>query len=349
MQQWRSHGRRYGGIILLLAILAVLLFGWRASLASQDGATAQAAVTPLPGLGNDGPERIEIGANATPLPDLPVIVDHSLSPNAVPLTFVGHQPEHSFETYVVVRGDTPNGIAERFGIKPSTLLGGNPLLSQESSLLQTGVELIILPIDGVLHDVQPGDTLESIASQYGVDQQAIIDYAPNRLEFPYRLYPETQIMVPGAEREVFVWTPPTLSAVRSSSSNGVQPLVVGTGTYVYPVSGRNFTQFFWYGHPGLDIALGEGSAVRAADTGTVTFSGWNIYGYGNLIVVNHGNGFETLYAHLNSMNVVPGQVVTQGQIIGTSGNTGNSSGPHIHFEIRANGVQDNPCWYLGGC
>ena len=110
---------------------------------------------------------------------------------------------------------------------------------------------------------------------------------------------------------------------------------------------RNFTQRFWYGHPGVDIGLGEGTAVYASDTGTVTYAGWNIYGYGNLIVINHGNGYETFYGHLNGFNVVPGQVVTQGQAIGTSGNTGNSSGPHLHFEIRINGNRDDPCWYIG--
>ena len=87
----------------------------------------------------------------------------------------------------------------------------------------------------------------------------------------------------------------------------------------------------------------------ASDTGTVTFAGWNIYGYGNLIVVNHGNGYETFYAHLSGISVVPGQIVYQGNVIGSTGNTGNSSGPHVHFEVRINGAQDNPCWYIGGC
>ena len=145
-------------------------------------------------------------------------------------------------------------------------------------------------------------------------------------------------MVPGAVAEVFIWTPPSLSAVRGSGTgSGISPAVVGTGTFIYPVSSRNFTQRYWYGHPGVDIALSEGSGVFASDTGTVTFAGWNIYGYGNLIVVNHGNGYETFYGHLSGINVFPGQVVNQGNVIGAVGNTGNSSGPHIHFEIRTGG------------
>lgn len=360
MEEHKSAVSRYAGYVLLLIIAVALLAGWRfgivggaagAAGSAVEGAAVAAFPTPEPGTepsSLDGSTTIEIAAAA----NIPVIQDGSLSPNAVPLTYQGKLPEHEFTRYVVERGDTPNGIAERFGIDPTTLLGGNPQLSQESSLLQTGMELIILPIDGVLHDVQTGDTLESVAAQYGVSEQAIIDYGPNNLEFPYRLYPDTQILVPGAVREVFVWTPPSLESVTgrsSSEGSGVAPVIVGTGTFVYPVNSRNFTQYYWYGHPGIDIGLPEGSTVVASDTGTVTYAGWNIHGYGNLIVVNHGNGYETFYAHLNGINVVPGQIVYQGSAIGTTGNTGNSSGPHIHFEIRINNSRDNPCWYIGGC
>lgn len=342
------------GAYALLALLALLLvLGWRFGITSttaEAGGTTNpaqpAAANPDSPAGDDVAGQTLGVANLPAMANLPIIRESALAPAAVPLTFEGERPQHDLQVYRVVRGDTPNGIADKFGIQASTLLGGNPTLSQESSLLQVGQDLLILPIDGVLHDVQPGDTLESISSLYGIPVETIIGYGPNNLEFPYRLYPETQIMVPGAVREIFVWNPPKLEAVRPSN-NGVTPLVVGTGTFVFPVNSRNYTQFYWYSHRGLDIGLPEGSSVIASDTGTVTFSGWNIYGYGNLIVVNHGNGFETFYAHLRGMNVVPGQVVYQGNVIGSSGNTGNSSGPHIHFEIRLNGNQDDPCWYIG--
>ncbi|MBP6473214.1 MAG: M23 family metallopeptidase [Chloroflexi bacterium] len=354
MDEERNLVERGGGYVVLLIVTAVLFFGWRTGLVGGLGETeGQTAVTTPPSLATDS----FTAANAADQQpafdfatgDLPVISDGSLDPNPNPHTFQGERPAHAFQTYVVKRGDTPNGIAERFGIKTETLLGGNPHLSQEASLLQTDMELIILPIDGVLHDVQPGDTLEGIAEEYDVRVEDIIAYADNHLEFPYRLYPETQVMVPGAVREVFVWTPPDLASVGGTSREGssIKPLIVGTGTFQYPVGGRNFSQFYWYGHPAIDIALGEGSSVVAADTGTVTYAGWNVYGYGNLVVINHGNGFETFYGHLSAISVTPGQIVYKGNVIGLSGNTGNSSGPHIHFEIRVNGVQDNPCWYLG--
>lgn len=345
--------QRAAGYIVLVLVAGLIVLGWRVGVAG--GGTAQssepsAPETSIVGAATDLDAREGTAPDAAPVANAPIIMDVALAPAAVPHTFVGHKPEHEFVIYRVERGDTPNGIADKFGIQATTLLGGNPQLSQESSLLQTGVDLVILPIDGVLHDVAPGDTLESISEQYGIPVETIIAYEPNNLEFPYRLYPETQIMVPGAIREVFVWTPPSLESVRGrSTGSGVAPLIVGTGTFIYPVNSRNFTQYYWYGHPGIDIALGEGTAVVASDTGTVTFAGWNIYGYGNLIVVNHGNGYETFYAHLNGISVVPGQIVYQGNVIGTTGNTGNSSGPHIHFEVRINGAQDDPCWYVGGC
>lgn len=349
MQERNKHRLSWSAYAVIILVAGLIIIGWRAGVAAKANSTSE---QPAGGVTTEiTPSTPAPTSEISSLADVPVIEDDSLIPASNPLTYIGRTPEHQFQTYVVERGDTPNGIADKFGIQATTLLGGNPLLSQESSLLQVGVELVILPVDGVLHDVVPGDTLESIAAQYGVPVETIISYAPNNLEFPFRLYPETQILVPGAVREVFVWTPPSLESVRGRSGpgSGVAPLIVGTGTFIYPVSGRNYTQYFWYGHPGLDIALSEGSAVVASDTGTVTFAGWNIYGYGNLVVINHGNGYETFYAHLNGISVVPGQIVYQGNVIGTSGNTGNSSGPHIHFEVRANGVQDNPCYYIGGC
>lgn len=353
MHEDKSVWQRLAGYGVLALVAGMMLLGWRAAATT----TAQAEEPPtapntvVETTGSSPSDAASPDQTAAGAPLAPVIEDIAVVPAAVPQTFVGRRPEHNFQTYTVERGDTPNGIADKFGIQATTLLGGNPLLSQESSLLQTGVTLVILPIDGVLHDVQPGDTLESIAAQYGVSVETIIGYAPNNLEFPYRLFPETQIMVPGAVRDVFVWTPPSLESVRGTSreGSGVAPLIVGTGTFIYPVNSRNFSQYFWYGHPGVDIALSEGTGVVASDTGTVTFAGWNIYGYGNLIVINHGNGYETFYGHLSSIGVVPGQIVYQGNFIGSTGNTGNSSGPHIHFEVRINGAQDNPCFYVGGC
>ena len=278
---------------------------------------------------------------------LPVIADNSLAPAPNPHTYQPKKPEHNFRVYIVQPGDTPNRIAESQDISPATLLGGNPWLSQESNLLQTGAELIILPTDGALHTVQPGDSLESIAAQYNVEVADIVGYAPNNLEFTERLFADTQLLIPGVEIGSFYWTAPKAAP----NTNNGQWAVVGTGTFTWPVAGRCATSYFWYGHPGLDVSLRVGSSVAAADTGTVTYASWasgSYYDYGNLIVINHGNGYESFYAHLSGINVVPGQIVEKGQTIGASGNSGRSSGPHIHIEIRLNDVRLNPLNYLSG-
>jgi LysM repeat protein len=307
-----------------------------------------AAETPLNEMPNEMaiPESDILAQTASTQP-LPVMQDNSLAPAPNPHTFQTKPPEHNFQTYVIERGDTPNIIASRFDISPETLLGGNPWLSQESNQLRAGAEVVILPVDGVLHTVAPGETVDSIAELYQVPAADIIAYESNNLEFPYRLQPETEILVPGAVIGQFYWTAPKEVA----GSGGQQWAVRGTGTYIWPVTGRCVTNFYWYGHPGLDVSLAIGSPVVASDRGTVTWASWAsgpYFDYGNLIVINHGNGYETLYAHLNGINVFPGQVVEQGQSIGTSGNTGRSSGPHLHFEIRYNDFRDNPLNYLGG-
>ncbi|MFK7806004.1 MAG: peptidoglycan DD-metalloendopeptidase family protein [Anaerolineae bacterium] len=285
-----------------------------------------------------------IAVSTRSIADVPILTDDSIEAELNPIMQIGQRPEQNVVTYTVARGDTPNTIADKFGIKPETILGGNPNLSEESSLLQAGVPLKILPIDGVLHEVSYGESLESIAATYSVSAEEIIAYAPNNLEFPFRVYKGSEILVPGAVRELFVWTPPKLSN-RSAST------LVGTGTFVQPVRTGCVTQYFYPWHRGLDIGLANGTPVYAMDTGTVIYASWaagSYYDYGNLIVIDHGNGYETYYAHLSGINVFPAQEVRQGQRIGSTGNTGRSSGPHLHAEIRFNNVQDDPSWLIQG-
>lgn len=357
MEEERGFLQRYGGhlILVVVAVLVFLaartlsfsqFFGPEAQSGDESSEFQASGETSAP---RSSEERLAAGGSPVDMQGVPILVNYSLSPALNPHTFEGQKPEHHFITYTVQANDTPIGIAEKFGIKPETLLGGNPFLSEESSALQTGTVLTILPIDGVLHDVAEGESLERLSEFYGVPMEDIIAYEPNKLSFPYRLYPGTQILVPGAVREVFVWSAPSLpprSSTSDSTGSGIAPLIQGTGTFIWPVSGRRITQYYWYGHQAIDVAAGEGSTVVAADTGTVTWAGWNVYGYGNLVVINHGNGYETYYAHLSGINVYPGQVVYQGNVIGATGNTGRSSGPHIHIEIRYYNTQLEPLSYL---
>ncbi len=352
---------RYGGHLVLAAVAILLFLGSKATGLATIFATgveqerieieAQTAST----FGTGG------GSSLEPLPtpeyalsELPVMADTSLSPDLVPVTYKPGQPEHEFTTYTVQPGDTAIKIAERFGIREETILGGNAFLSTDAGMLMAGTTITILPVDGVLHDVVEGDTIEGLSQLYGVPIEEIVAYEPNNLEFPYRLYAGTQILVPGAVREVFVWEPPTLAvATESSSSSGssgsssaVTVAVPGTGTFVWPVDARRITQHSWYAHTAIDVGLVTGSPAYASDTGTVTYAAWSPHCYGNLVVINHGNGYETYYAHLDGFNVSVGQTVYQGGLIGWTGNTGCSSGPHIHFEIRYNKARYNPLEYL---
>jgi len=344
MDRERSRLQHYGGHLALLIVVVLLFIAVRSAPLSDwfdfnmDSGSAlaespQSEHFSLVTFEDDVNQRFpSVNMDAVPL-----LINHNISPQLNPNTFQGKLPSHDIITYTVQTSDTPIGIAEQFGISPETILGGNARLSEEASALQTGTVLTILPIDGVLHDVRAGETLERIAGQYGVSPEDIINFEANNLEFPFRLYTGTQIMVPGAVREVFIWSAPApreRSTSSGSAGSNVELVVTGTGTFIWPVGNRRITQQYWYGHPAIDIGSLEGAAVVASDTGTVTWAGWNIYGYGNLIVINHGNGYETYYGHLSQINVQVGQPVYQGSVIGASGNTGRSSGPHLHFEIR---------------
>ena len=334
-----------GGALILIALGQ---FQWHD--APETELVVSTAVSTQPPVAEVQTEATAVPPTQIPQGVLPVINDNSLAPLPNPRTYHTKLPAHNFQMHEVAEGETPNIIADKYGISADTLLGGNSWLSQESNQLQVGAQLIILPVDGVLHEVRAGETLESIAELYRVSASDIIAYEPNNLEFPfYRLVPESDLLIPGASIGQFFFTAP--KSVATNAAGQPQWKVFGTGTYIWPINGRCLTQFYNGFHPAIDISAGEGSPVYASDTGTVTYASFasgTYYDYGNLIVINHGNGFETFYAHLSSIGVFPGQTVTQGELIGFTGNTGRSSGPHIHFEIRDNDFRSNPLSRLGG-
>lgn len=357
MSEEPSRLQRLGGGIVLIIAALLLVVGSQApavrSLFEFDPQEFSVSQFRSERPANDLPaESTNAGSAQTSfdIGSLPVLRDSSLAPNPIAVTYKPKSPSHTFITYTVKAGDTAIGIAQQFGIQEETLLGGNEFLSTDAGMLQPGTVLIILPVDGVLHTVSEGETLEDLAGQFAVPVEDIIAYAPNNLEFPFRLQADSQILIPGAVREAFFWEPPVAIVTASSggspeSLQGIYVANLGTGSFIWPIGSRNISQYYWYGHQGVDITAVEGSAVYASDTGTVTYAAWSPYCYGSLIVLNHGNGYETFYAHLSGINVSPGQVVTKGNVIGASGNTGCSSGPHLHFEIRFNRGRYDPLSY----
>jgi len=249
------------------------------------------------------------------------------------------QAAPQIRTYTVQPGDTVLAVAQRFGITPETILSANPALSGNPDLLQLGQELKILPVSGVLHTVAAGDTLNSVAKRYQVDPQAIINYAANNLSAPYVLHPGDTLVVPGG-----AYLAPAnagLGAGGAQSSVSAQ----ATGSFMWPVRGV-ITQYPWAQHVAVDIGAPLGRPIVAADAGVVLEAGWTNVGYGNYVIISHGNGFRTLYGHMSKILVTRGQKVAKGQQIGLVGSTGHSTGPHLHFEIYKNGAITNPLPYL---
>jgi murein DD-endopeptidase MepM/ murein hydrolase activator NlpD len=261
------------------------------------------------------------------------------TPNLGPAEEPGPLPRQGIITYTVRTGDTLYGIAEKFGISAETIMWANGELEYHPDLLKIGQVLVILPIDGIYHTVVQGDTLASIAQQYKVDISAIIECKYNSLESPYNISIGQKLIVPGGKK---TYTPRVVHVYSGPIPEGAAK---GSGSFVWPTSGT-ITQGFKPMHMAIDIGAPTGTAVVAADSGYVVTAGWSEYGYGKYVVIDHGNGFQTLYAHLHTILVQLGQSVGKGEKIGTVGQTGRATGPHLHFEIRYNGVQRNPFGYL---
>ena len=254
-------------------------------------------------------------------------------------TAIPERPRLEIITYAVQAGDTAEQIAESFGLQPTTLLWSNPEMEKIPDLLRVGQVLTILPIDGVYHTVGVSETLESLAATYKVDVAAIADCPFN--EIPAGgglLVAGLKLIVPGGTKPY--------ETRRVTTYSGPVPVdSQASGLFSWPAAGV-LTQGYWYGHRAIDIGAPIGSAIWASDAGYVSFAGWTDIGYGYLIVVDHQNGYETYYAHLSDIYVREGETVAMSQVIGAMGSTGNSTGPHLHFEVRVNGYPTNPLIYL---
>jgi murein DD-endopeptidase MepM/ murein hydrolase activator NlpD len=205
------------------------------------------------------------------------------------------------------------------------------------------------PVDGVYYQVQTGDTLASIAKKFSANLDDILNWPGNSIDLTtQQVTPGDYVMVPGGHEKLVVWVVPSVASTGalSKSGNPCGSGPVGSG-FIWPTANHFLSgNDFWSGHPGIDIAAGLGVPVWAASAGTVTIAqgGWN-GGYGNVVMIDHNNGYLTVYGHLSQINVSACESVAAGQGIGLAGSTGNSTGPHLHFEIRQNGVAVDP-WYL---
>lgn len=258
-------------------------------------------------------------------------------------TLITLKPRAEIIEYTVQPGDTISTIAEKFGVSIDTIRWENNLSSVKT--IKPGQVLRILPVTGVRHKVKPGETIYSIAKKYQVDPQVIVDWPYNSFanDETFALAVGQELIIPdGIKPKETPSTPrPTFYAqVPAAGTAG------GSGQFIWPTSGRISQGFSWY-HKAIDIANKDAPDILAADGGKVIVAGWVApTAYGNHVIIDHGNGFVTLYAHMSQIYVSVGQRVSKGQAIGKMGSTGRSTGTHLHFEIRANGSAQNPLSYL---
>ena len=258
------------------------------------------------------------------------------------------------QSYRVKAGDTLIGIAERFGVSMMTVWWANKLESKDD--LHLGQVLTIPPVSGLVVTVKSSDTLASLASKHDVEAQAILD--ANKLTDPNLVVGQV-LAIPGALGEAIPQPKATVNRGSSSSGGGRSsgssraPVTYAGGAFRWPVSGGGnyISQYYHYGHYGIDIAADYGSPVRSTASGTVIFAGWKGNGGGYQVWIAHGSGLYSTYNHMSAISVGSGQRVSKSQQVGRVGQSGRATGPHLHFEVWRGGIWSggsrvNPLAYL---
>jgi len=240
--------------------------------------------------------------------------------------------------HIVEPGDTIWSIMKAYNVDEATIVNANNLAN--SSKLKVGQKLTFPSVTGLTHTVKKGDTISDIAKTYQVSAQ-IIEEA-NELSQSSKIFAGQVLVVPGGKM-------PRVAKSTGSSSGSSKSATIGIGM-VHPVNGGTRVTSY-YGtrngrmHNGIDFGVSTGTDVKAAASGVVTTSGW-LGNYGKLVVIDHGQGVKTYYGHNSKLLVSVGDRVAQGQVIANSGNTGRSTGPHLHFEVRVNNKAQNPLNYI---
>jgi LysM repeat protein len=257
--------------------------------------------------------------------------------------------------YTVEKGDSIFSIAKQFNLKPESVLWANYKVfgDNPTTPLSIGAQLVIPPVDGILYTWKDGDTLSRIADTYDADVSSIVSWPSNFLDATNPVIATgAVVMIPGGSREVQSW----IQVVEYTARSGVTKVIaggggceapstgpVGSGGFIWPSANHYISGFdYTSSHRGIDIAAQTGDSVWASDNGTVVYAGWNDSGYGNLVMIDHNDGYATLYGHLSAIYTTCGASVYQGTVVGAAGSTGNTTGPHLHFEVRYNSGFVNP-------
>jgi murein DD-endopeptidase MepM/ murein hydrolase activator NlpD len=257
--------------------------------------------------------------------------------------------------YTVAEGDSLFNIAKQYNLKPESVFWANyDKLGGSPDMITPGITLIIPPSDGVYYKWKQGDTFQSIADEFYAKTQDILEAPVNKLDLTNpTMTSGSYVMVPGGKREAVTWfqgaiprgSAGTLSHLLGSGGCDTTTAgAVGDGVFGMPIPGGYVVgnDYIEGVHQGIDLGSASSNSILAADDGVVVYAGWANGGYGNTVMIDHGNGYQTLYAHMSTVLVSCGQSVGQGSQIGVVGSTGNSTGPHCHFEIRYMGLNVNP-------
>jgi len=345
-------------VVLLIAVGLVLrgFLGNRNTTPASGGTSIEADVTPTVTLNVQPPVLADVRE---------VAFSGGIPRLALMHTNIPARPREEIEKYTVQEGDTIFGIAEKYGLEPETVLWANYYtLLDNPAFLKPGEILNILPVNGVYHKWSAGEGLNGVSSYYGVTPEEIINYPANHLKAEEigdyahpNITPNAWLIVPNGTREFIDWTPrisredPSVAKVLGAGACGaVTDGPIGTGGFIYPTADHALSGFDYSpqtNHFGIDLNGETGDPIYATDSGVVVYSGWNDWGYGFMIVIDHGNGWQSLYAHMSELYAGCGEWVSQGQTIGLMGSTGKSTGSHLHFEMMSgSGSKVNPKDYL---
>lgn len=253
--------------------------------------------------------------------------------------------------YEVVSGDSIVSIAGSFGISPQTVMLENKL--DENSIIKPGQKLSILPTTGISHTLIDGETIESLAKKYKISEDDILD--ANDLELAEDVLAGDVLIIPLPRVDLPSKPAPASRFVKDESNKvtlkqaAAPNLPSGSLQFLWPTTaGQAITQYFGRRHTGVDISNSKMNPIYASEDGFVELSGWQS-GYGNTIVLNHGNGYKTRYGHASELYISAGDQVAKGQVIakeGRSGRVRGKTGIHLHFEIIKNGSRVNPLSYI---
>lgn len=334
-------------LVITLFIPAHARAGFFSNLAKMFLPESVTAVQPDPPIATIslpllGSHQAEEQADQNPSP-LSVVQDSALVGSLNPLGTMSENGQDKIVAYVVQPGDTARGIANKFGISLNTLLWANDLKS--SSEVKVGDSLVILPVSGIQYEVKKADSIDSIVKKFKPkdmsDEQDILGFKADILSFNNlavneELEPGSTVLIPDGELTIVApAVPKQTHSTRSGGSTRFSGLPEYKGYYLRPIIGGRRSRGI-HGYNGVDLANSCGLPVLASADGMVILartSGWN-GGYGEYVVIAHSNGTQTLYAHMSALLTAVGERVTQGVQIGNIGSTGNSTGCHVHFEIR---------------